>query len=82
MNADIVQLQSDVGDLQELLNGTQAHPETGLAPRVTALETTMGTFTPVQGSYLNVGSAITYLNNSVTEMNDRLRWHELNENNN
>jgi len=37
----------------------------------------MGTFVPSEGNYLDVGSAITYLNTSVSEMNDRLRWHEL-----
>ena len=71
MNSDILQLQSDVADLEELLNGDGVNP--GLEARVSTLETTMGTFTPVTGSYLDVGSAISYLNTSVTEMNDRLR---------
>lgn len=74
MNSDIVQLQSDVGDLQELLNGTQEHPENGLAPRVTALENTMGTFVAVPETYNSVGSAINYFNSTIDE---RLKWHEL-----
>lgn len=74
MNSNIVQLQSDVGDLQELLNGTQEHPENGLAPRVTALENTMGTFVAVPGTYNSVGSAINYFNSTIDE---RLKWHEL-----
>lgn len=77
INANVIELQSNVGDLQELLNGTTEHPENGLVSRVSALENTMGTFVPVEGKYLNVGSAITYLNTTVSEMNDRLRWHEL-----
>lgn len=77
MNSNITILQEDVADLQELINGTVEHPETGLVPRVNALETSMGTFVPVQGKYLNVGSAITYLNNSVTTLTSCLQWHEL-----
>jgi len=77
MNADIVDLQTDVANLDEILNGTQADPDSGLIARVGALEETMGTFVPVADKYVDVGSAITYLDNSVTAMNDRLRWHEL-----
>ncbi len=77
INSNIVTLQGKVADLEDLLNGDEN--TSGLEERVADLETTMGTFTPVEGSYLNVGSAITYLNNSVTEINDRLRWHELAE---
>ena len=60
-----------------MLNGDEN--TSGLEERVADLETAMGTFIPVEGKYLDVGSAITYLNNSVTEINDRLRWHELAE---
>ena len=77
INANIVELQTDVANLDELLNGTTEHPENGLVARVSSLEDTMGTFVPSEGNYLDVGSAITYLNTSVSEMNDRLRWHEL-----
>ena len=84
MSSDITVLQGEVANLTELLNGTVSHPENGLSARVTALETTMGAFVPVQNKYLNVGSAITYLDNSITSINssitsldDRLRWHEL-----
>ena len=86
MNADIGVLKSDVANLNDLLNGTEADPDNGLIDRVDALETSVGTFTPVPAKYLDVSSAITYLdssvtslNTSVTEINDRLRWHELNE---
>lgn len=74
MSEDITILQTQVGNLNSLLND-----QDGLIDRVESLESTIGTFTPVQGSYLNVGSAISYLNTSVTEINDRLRWHELSE---
>ena len=80
INADILELQGDVADLNELLNGTVADPDSGLVARVSALEDTMGTFVPVADTYITVGEAITYLDNSVTAMNDRLRWHELSEN--
>lgn len=77
INSNITLLQTKVSNLEDVINGTETTE--GLEARVSNLETTMGTFTPVEGSYLDVGSAITYLNNSVTEMNDRLRWHELGE---
>lgn len=67
-------MQTKVENLEDALNGAN-----GLEARVSNLESTMGTFTPVEGKYLDVSSAISYLNNSVTEMNDRLRWHELGE---
>lgn len=65
MSSDISVLQGQVADLEELLNGDGSTD--GLAARVSNLETTMGTFTPVQYKYLDVGSAITYLNNSIDE---------------
>ena len=74
INSNITVLQTKVGNLEDALNGAN-----GLEARVSNLESTMGTFTPVEGKYLDVGSAISYLNNSVTEINDRLRWHELGE---
>ena len=77
INSNISLLQTKVGNLEDIINGTDTTE--GLEARVSSLETTMGTFTPVEGKYLDVGSAISYLNNSVTEMNDRLRWHELRE---
>lgn len=77
INSNITLLQTKVGNLEDIINGTETTE--GLEARVSSLETTMGTFTPVAGSYVDVGSAITYLNSSVTEMNDRLRWHELGE---
>ncbi len=75
MNSDIIDLQTRVDTLEDLLNGDENAD--GLADRVSTLEDTMGTFTPVPDTYLDVGSAISYLNSSVTEINDRLRWHEL-----
>ena len=77
INSSISNLQDQVDTLEETINGTENTD--GLVDRVSALETTMGTFTPSQGKYLDVGSAITYLDASVTEINDRLRWHELGE---
>ena len=86
MNADIGILKSDVANLNDLLNGTEADPDSGLIDRVDALEASVGTFTAVPSKNLDVSSAITYLDSSVTslntsdtEINDRLRWHELNE---
>ena len=77
MNSNISVLQTKVANLEDLINGTEQ--VNGLEARVSSLETTMGTFTPVANKYVDVGSAISYLNNSVTEINDRLRWHELSE---
>ena len=77
MNSSITILQGKVADLEELLNGDAN--TTGLEERVSNLEDTMGTFVSVPNKYVDVGSAITYLNSSVTEINERLRWHELNE---
>ena len=71
MSSDISTLQGQVADLEDLLNG-DANTD-GLTARVSTLETTMGTFTPVQGKYLDVGSAITYLNNSYTSIEERLQ---------
>ena len=77
INADILELQGEVADLDTLLNGTQADPDSGLVARVGELESTIGTFVPVTGSYVDVGSAITYLNDSVKSIDERLKWHEL-----
>lgn len=84
MNDSIAVLETKVGNLEDLLNGT--NEEDGLVDRVenledsvSALQTTVGTFVAVPGSYSDVGSAISYLNDSVTTINDRLRWHELSE---
>ena len=76
INSSITVLQEKVASLEDALDPENAD---GLEARVSNLESTIGTFTPVTGSYLDVGSAISYLNTSVTEMNDRLRWHELGE---
>ena len=82
MNVSIALLQEQVGDLEDLLNGT--NETNGLVERVETLETSVdglesvvGTFVAVPDTYSTVGSAIAYLNTSVTEVNDRLRWHEL-----
>ena len=77
MNSNISLLQTKVATLEEAINGTENID--GLEDRVSSLESTMGTFVPVPENYLDIGSAITYLNSSVTEINDRLRWHELGE---
>lgn len=77
INSNISLLQTKVATLEDAINGTENID--GLEDRVSSLESTMGTFVPVPENYLDVGSAITYLNTSVTEINDRLRWHELGE---
>lgn len=71
MNSDISVLQTKVANLEDLMNGTEQTD--GLEARVSSLETVVGTFIPVENKYENVSSAISYLNSSVTEMNDRLR---------
>ena len=84
MNDSITVLETKVGNLEDLLNGTNG--EDGLVDRVETLESsvstlqsTVGTLVAVPGSYSDVGSAISYLNDNVTTINDRLRWHELSE---
>ena len=81
INTSITQLQTKVGNLENSLNGAN-----GLIDNVSALElsvnelqATVGTFVAVPGTYSDIGSAISYLNGSVAEINDRLRWHELDE---
>jgi hypothetical protein len=68
--------------LDEILNGTEAHPELGLTSRVIALENTVGNFTPVPSKYLTVGSAISYLDDFATTIDQHLRWHDLTDNTN
>ena len=75
-------VQSDVSNLDEILNGTEAHPELGLTSRVIALENTVGNFTPVPSKYLTVGSAISYLDDFATTIDQHLRWHDLTDNTN
>jgi hypothetical protein len=71
MNSSITLLQTKVASLEDALNGTENND--GLEARVSNLESIIGTFTPVENKYVDVGSAISYLNSSVTEMNNRLR---------
>lgn len=80
MNSNIVNLQTKVASLDETLNGAESNPDSGLVAQVSALKETVGTFVSVPDKYSDIGSAITYLDNSVTAMDDRLRWHELAEN--
>ena len=70
-----VEIWDKIGDLQAILNGADGDSDLGLRTRVQQLEDTMGDFVPVPQQYLTVGSAIDYFNESITEINDRLRWH-------
>ena len=76
-----VSLNRRVGNLEEILNGASSGSDLGLRTRVMDLEISMGKFQPKSPVYLDVGEAITYLDNSVTELNDRLRWHKFKEEN-
>ena len=82
INSSITLLQTKVETLEDALNG--ANGEDGLISRIEDLEssvsnlqTTVGTFVAVPGTYSDIGSAITYLNDSVSEISDHLSWHEL-----
>lgn len=79
MNNNITILQTDVQSLKDVINGTVTAHDSGLSKRVVKLETSVGTLTPIEGKYVNVGEAVNYFNQSITSINDRLRWHELSE---
>lgn len=74
-------LNRRVGNLEEILNGASSGSDLGLRTRVMDLEISMGQFQPKPPVYLDVGEAITHLDNSVAELNDRLRWHKFKEEN-
>ena len=74
INSSITILQTKVETLENQ----------NLDSRISTIEDSIGTFTPVENKYLTIGSAISYLDSnvtqlagSVTELNERLRWHEL-----
>ena len=80
MNKSLTELRSTVATVVTTVNGSESNPSDGLVPRVRALESTVGSnFKAVEGKYLDLGSAAAYFNTSITEINDRLRWHELGE---
>lgn len=73
MNADIANLKDRVSNVEVLLDSTNTN---SLVSRVTALETTVGDLNAIQTNYVNIS---TKLDDLTTEINDRLRWHELGE---
>ena len=44
---------------------------------ITSLNGTIGTFTPVPSKYLNISSAISYLNTNFEDLDDRTKWHNI-----
>lgn len=67
-------MNQSISDLTTVVNG-----DNGLVTRVTNLENAVGDLTEITTNFVTVQSALTDLNSSVTEINDRLTWHELDE---
>lgn len=44
---------------------------------ITSLNGTIGTFTPVPSKYLNISSAISYLDTNFEDLDDRTKWHNI-----
>jgi len=83
MNSDIIDLQSRVGTLEGLNIGTfitnTTSSLTDITDRVVALEDTVGDLQEIQTKYVTIGDQLNNLTLLTSEMNDRLRWHELSE---
>jgi hypothetical protein len=73
---DAAAMNQSISDLTTVVNG-----DNGLVTRVTNLENAVGDLTEITTNFVTVQSALTDLNSSVTEINDRLTWHELDEGN-
>ena len=76
----VMDVRSRVGSLEKIIKGSGSDTDLGLSARVSAIENTIGEFQPVSPNYLDIGEAISYFDTSITELNDRLRWHTLSEN--
>jgi len=44
---------------------------------IASLNGTIGTFTPVPSKYLNISSAISYLNTNFEDLDNRTKWHNI-----
>lgn len=44
---------------------------------ITSLNGTIGTFTPVPSKYLNISSAISYLDTNFEDLDNRTKWHNI-----
>ena len=75
----IIDVNRRVGNLEQLLNGPDFSGDTSLRSRVVNLETAVGNFQASEPKYVNIGEAITFFDNSITELDNRLRWHGLEE---
>lgn len=69
-------MNQSISDLTTVING-----ENGLVTRVTNLENAVGDLSEITTNFVTVQSALTNLNSSVTEINERLTWHGLDEEN-
>lgn len=69
-------MNQSISDLTTVVNG-----DNGLVTRVTNLENAVGDLSEITTNFVTVQSALTNLNSSVTEINERLTWHELDEEN-
>lgn len=73
---DAAAMNQSISDLTTVVNG-----DNGLVTRVTNLENAVGDLSEITTNFVTVQSALTNLNSSVTEINERLTWHELDEEN-
>lgn len=69
-------MNQSISDLTTVING-----DNGLVTRVTNLENAVGDLSEITTNFVTVQSALTNLNSSVTEINERLTWHGLDEEN-
>ena len=76
----VITINERVGNLEQLLNGSDFSGDAGLRSRVVALETSVGDFHSSSPKYVTIGEAITFFDNSIAELDSRLRWHSLSEN--
>lgn len=73
---DAAAMNQSISDLTTVING-----DNGLVTRVTNLENAVGDLSEITTNFVTVQSALTNLNSSVTEINERLTWHGLDEEN-
>lgn len=75
----VMDVRSRVGNLERIIQGSGSDTDIGLSARIAALEQNIGDFQPMSPNYLDISEAINYFDTSITELNDRLRWHTLSE---
>ena len=73
---DVAEINSSIADLQERVSTLEGNDFTSLESRVLNLESAVGDLEGIETKYVNVSTQLDHL---TSELNDRLRWHELSE---